>query len=242
MIVDAATFALLTGLVAVATIVTVVAIARGAAPMKMAGRLAYGLYLYTLVVSSAALAITAARALGVAVPRAVSGLPFQVLIYRGWLVVGAGVGAVAMIVIRALTRVRPPATRDAVSAFVTSPYLRKALCLSVALSFVAVEIGKLAHDGDMRQFFLQSGYAVWFLYAVMALELLGAAGLLIPPTTIPAAAGLSLLMIGAIATHYRNGDPFTDSLEALHLLVILACIIVIVSTTRRAQVQGRPKT
>lgn len=40
-------------------------------------------------------------------------------------------------------------------------------------------------------------------------------------------------MAGAIGTHYRNGDPFTDSLEALHLLIILTCIIVIVSTTRR---------
>lgn len=183
---DVGTFALLTGLVALGTAVMIAP----RMPVRMAGRLAYGLYLYTLVVSCAALAITTARAFGMAPPGAMMGLLFQVLLFRGWLVVGAGVGAVAMIVIRAFTRVphiyaRTAPERDAASAFVTSPYLRQALCISVALSFVAVEVGKLAHDGEMRDFFLQSGYTVWFLYAVMALELLGAIGLLVPTVTIP---------------------------------------------------------
>lgn len=34
-------------------------------------------------------------------------------------------------------------------------------------------------------------------------------------------------MLGAIRTHVHNGDPFADSLEALHLLILLVSIIVI---------------
>jgi hypothetical protein len=44
---------------------------------------------------------------------------------------------------------------------------------------------------------------------------------------LPAAFGLSLVMIGAIRTHLHNHDPFSDPLEALHLLMLLACILLI---------------
>jgi putative oxidoreductase len=85
----------------------------------------------------------------------------------------------------------------------------------------------LMHDAEMRQFFLVSGYAVWFLYFVIAAETIGAIGLFISKLIIPAASGLAILMVGAIFTHYRNNDPFSDSLEAFHLLILLACILII---------------
>jgi uncharacterized membrane protein YphA (DoxX/SURF4 family) len=124
--------------------------------------------------------------------------------------------------------------RDATRSFVTSPDLLNGVCVSVSLSFVCTEVGKLAHDADMRQFFLQSGYSVWFLYFTMVAETCGAIGLLFRKTLLTAAFGLMIIMAGAISTHLHNRDPFSDSLEALHLLTLLMCIVLIRSFGKRA--------
>ena len=114
-----------------------------------------------------------------------------------------------------------------------------ALSVYVALNFFGFEIGKALHDADMRQFFLASGYPVWSMYAVMAVETLGAIALLIPRVRIAAAMVLALVMLGAIATHARNGDPFADSLDALRMLLALACILLLArSLTARGRMTG----
>jgi uncharacterized membrane protein YphA (DoxX/SURF4 family) len=237
--IDAGTFAWLTGCSALVVAVTLLLIRSEA----IARRLARGLYLYTIAISSVTLVVTAVRSSGVARMSALTGLPFQILLYRGWLVVGAGVSAVAILAVRAYRSggASPAPTpsrsrsrrRRAADIFAASPDLLRALVVSVTLSFIAVEIGKLAHDADMRQFFLQSGYPAWFHDVVMGLETLGALALLVPTLRIPAAAGLCVLMVGAIQTHHRNGDPVTDSLEAIHLLILLVCIILIIAGRTR---------
>src|SRR5262245_48093242 len=85
--------------------------------------------------------------------------------------------------------------------FPRSAWTLRGLCAFTALGYLAIEAGKLAHDAEMREFFIGSGYPVWTMYAVMAAEVLGAIGLLVPRTRFPAAAVLSLLMLGAIGTH-----------------------------------------
>ena len=149
-----------------------------------------------------------------------------ILIYRGWVVIGTAISSVVLTLVDmgAGTRLR---TRNATRSFVSSPYLLRGLCLSVSISFICTEIGKVAHDAEMREFFVQSGYPVWFLYFVILAETFGAVGLFFPRTLLAAAFGLTLIMAGAISTHLRNRDPFSDSLEALHLLVLLVCIILI---------------
>ncbi len=69
---------------------------------------------------------------------------------------------------------------EAIRAFVTSE-LRDQRCVLFGVRFhsVCTDIGKLAHDSDMRQFFLQSGYTIWFMYFIMAAETAGAIGLLL---------------------------------------------------------------
>jgi uncharacterized membrane protein YphA (DoxX/SURF4 family) len=229
--IDTTTFAWLTVCSALVTLIALFLIRSETG----ARRLARGLYLGVAIVGVVTLAVTLVRSVGMARLSALTGLPFQILLYRGGLAIGAGVGAVIVLALRALRRDRAvtPAWR-AGNAFVASPDLLRMLVVSVVLSFIAVEIGKLAHDADMRQFFMQSGYPFWFHYAVMGLELLGALGLLVSTVRIPAAIGLSLLMAGAIATHSRNGDPFTDSLEAVHLLILISCIASIAATNSRA--------
>ncbi len=149
------------------------------------------------------------------------------LLFRGWVVIGVAVSSAVLVVLNATLGMRRAAGNQAMRAFVSSPYVLQGLCFSVSLSFLCTEVGKLGHLADMRQFFLQSGYAVWFLYFIMIAETLGAIGLLIRWTQVPAALGLMVIMVGAIRTHGHDGDPFSDSLEALHLLILLGCIVVV---------------
>jgi uncharacterized membrane protein YphA (DoxX/SURF4 family) len=162
---------------------------------------------------------------------------FRVLIYRAWLVIGTAVSCAVLLVLNGHVSSRFAVASKATQVFLTSSYVLKGISLSVSISFICTEIGKLAHDTDMRQFFLQSGYPVWFLYFIMIAETVGAIGLLSPRTVIPSALGLSAIMIGAIGTHIRNRDPFSDSLEAVHLLLLLACLLVIRLLRGRSPVQ-----
>ena len=147
-----------------------------------------------------------------------------------WIVLG--IGAAAAILSRRRNGM-------ATETFVRSPLLPWGLCLFAALSYLAIEAGKLAHDAEMREFWIASAYPVWTMYAVMAAEVLGAAGLLVPRTRVWAAAGLSLLMLGAIGTHAKNGDPFSDSLDAVRMLVMLAAIMLLSSRSPGKHISNR---
>ena len=152
---------------------------------------------------------------------------FRILTYRAWLVIGTAVSCAVLLILGNNAEERVAVANNAARTFLTSPCVLKGISLSVSMSFISTEIGKLTHDAEMRQFFLQSGYPVWFLYFIIMAEIVGAVGLLVPRTASVAALSLSGLMIGAVGTHLHNRDPLSDSLEALHLLVILGCILVI---------------
>ena len=152
---------------------------------------------------------------------------FRVLIFRGWIVAGVGLSAAAFMLLNLSGTATSNLQMQAARQFLASSLVLRGLCLSVAIAFICTEIGKLTHDGEMREFFQQSGYGVWFLYFIIAGESIASLGLLFRRTTLPAAVGLSAIMVGAIATHAHNGDPFSDSLEAFHLLICLASIIAL---------------
>jgi len=80
----------------------------------------------------------------------------------------------------------------------------------------------------MQQEFAVYGLPSWSVQVVGALKLLCAAGLIIgiwvPGVTLPAAAGLAVLMVGAIAMHIKVKDPLKKSLPALTMLVM--CLLV----------------
>lgn len=143
-------------------------------------------------------------------------LLLRIVGHVGWLVVGTAVAAALL----AVFRPKAAATR----AFTAAPTLSAGLAFYVACAFFGFEIGKAAHDAEMRQFFIGSGYPIWFMYAVMAAEIAGALGLLFARTRLLAACWLGMVMIGAIATHVRNGDPFSDSLDAVRMLILAVCI------------------
>lgn len=197
-------------------------------------RLARVFHGFCVAAGAAVLAATVLSIAGlVPIRGAYAGL-FRAAIFRFGLVLAAALAA-SVSLGRAVAR---PKARRAALAFAASPFLIRGLCVSVALAFLATELGKLAHDDEMRDFFTASGYPVWFLYAVIAFETIGAFALLAPGVRLVAAAGLALVMVGAIATHARNGDPASDSYEAAHLLVLLLSILWIGVVRTRPEIGG----
>jgi uncharacterized membrane protein YphA (DoxX/SURF4 family) len=181
-------------------------------------------YFFCVALSLTALAANLLSVSGLLPMKGTLGTIYQALIFRLWIVTGMGIVSMVLSLLREF---RSFASNHTIRSFVASPYVLRGICFSVSISFLAVEIGKLTHDADMRQFFLDSGLPVWFLYFVIVAETLGAIGLFLRKLILPAAFGLAILMVGAIFTHYNNGDPFSDSIEAFHLLILLICIIVI---------------
>lgn len=131
-----------------------------------------------------------------------------------WFVLGAALVLGAAWV---LGRIGPDTARTAAAA--TAIY--------VAMSFLGFEIGKAAHDAEMRQFFAASSLPIWFMYAVMAVESAAAIGLFFARVRVFSAGTLLIVMLGAVGTHLRNGDAIQDSYDALRMLVLLAAILLL---------------
>jgi DoxX-like family len=102
--------------------------------------------------------------------------------------------------------------------------------------FILVTVGKSISMPYMITFFHQSGYAVWFLYFIMTAEAAGGIGILLHfrlRTGIPAVVGLLLIMMGAVYTHWHNGDPFSDSYAAVDQLIGLSLLLALFLRERK---------
>jgi uncharacterized membrane protein YphA (DoxX/SURF4 family) len=114
----------------------------------------------------------------------------------------------------------------------TDNYLKKISSLTLwgitiltGFSFITESYWKAENCCKMMTFFTASGYHLWFLYFIMIAETLGGIGILLHfklRTGPVAAAGLMLIMIGALYTHNHNNDPFSDSYAALCQFIMLA--------------------
>lgn len=99
-----------------------------------------------------------------------------------------------------------------------------------ANEFIVATVGKSMYMADMITFFHESGYAVWFLYFIMAAETAGGIGILLHfrlRTGIAATIGLLLIMMGAVYTHWHNGDPFSDSYAAVEQIIGLSALLAL---------------
>ena len=83
--------------------------------------------------------------------------------------------------------------------------------------------------GSMVEEFAAYGLPVWFAYVIGALKVGSAlaliAGIWRPAVVLPAAALISILMLGALAMHARIRDPLKKFLPALGMLVLCLGII-----------------
>ena len=81
---------------------------------------------------------------------------------------------------------------------------------------------------NMREEFIAYGLPPWFMWAIgfvkVTLAILLIVGLWINSISRPAAIGVAVLMLGAVAMHVKVGDPWKKSLPAISLLVL--CLVV----------------
>jgi DoxX-like protein len=107
------------------------------------------------------------------------------------------------------------------------------IVLSVLLALAVFGAGgtKLAGTRRMREGAAHAHFPYPAWRGIGALEVAGGAGLLVglayAPLGIAAAIGLVLLMIGAVATHLRVGDPVTLALPALAHALVAAAVLVL---------------
>jgi uncharacterized membrane protein YphA (DoxX/SURF4 family) len=104
------------------------------------------------------------------------------------------------------------------------------LSIMLGNAFILATVGKATHMAEIWAFFQQSGYSKWFLYFIMTAEAAGALGILLHfklRTGIAATAGLMLIMLGAVYTHWHNKDPFSDSLAAVSQFVNMAMLLLL---------------
>ena len=81
---------------------------------------------------------------------------------------------------------------------------------------------------NMREEFTVYGLPDWFMFTIgflkISLSALLIVGLWVPALTKPAATGMALLIIGAIAMHFKAGDAPLKSLPAFVVLSLCALI------------------
>jgi hypothetical protein len=101
------------------------------------------------------------------------------------------------------------------------------LRILIALFFLVAAGMKFAGTAFEVAGFERFGYALWFMYVVGALQVVGALLLAMRGTAALGAALLAVIMLGAVGSHLRAGDPVTMAIPALILLVVLAGIAVL---------------
>lgn len=99
----------------------------------------------------------------------------------------------------------------------------------VALLLLGAGGAKLAGVPAVHQSFALLGLPRWFGYFIGACEVAGAIGLFIRPLSALAAAGISIIMLGALYFHATN-PPLAAGIPALLLLLLS----IYVFTRRRA--------
>jgi uncharacterized membrane protein YphA (DoxX/SURF4 family) len=81
---------------------------------------------------------------------------------------------------------------------------------------------------NMREEFAAYGLPAWFMWVVgglkVSLAILLIVGLWITPVSRPAAIGVAVLMLGAIAMHVKVGDPIKKALPATSMLLL--CLFI----------------
>jgi uncharacterized membrane protein YphA (DoxX/SURF4 family) len=117
------------------------------------------------------------------------------------------------------------------------------ISILTANAFLVATVGKSQHIEEMITFFKASGYAIWFLYFIMTAEALGGLGILLHfklRTGPLAAAGLAIIMLGAVYTHWHNKDPFSDSYAPVGQLVNLSLMLILYYFEQQADRKHQP--
>ncbi|GAA4360959.1 DoxX family protein [Kangiella marina] len=82
----------------------------------------------------------------------------------------------------------------------------KVLTVVLAIIFLVSGGAKLLGLEFELEAFSRWGYPLWFMYLTGVIEVVGGVALLVPRLASYAAVGLSVVMVGAVATHLINSE------------------------------------
>lgn len=105
-----------------------------------------------------------------------------------------------------------------------------AVSILCASFYFMVSIGKLKHATEMEEFFISSGYPAILNYIVIFFECIFSLALLIsfaPRVWLIAISGLLFILLGAVLTHVKNGDPIEDSFDAFMQILLLGLLLLL---------------
>lgn len=97
------------------------------------------------------------------------------------------------------------------------------LTVILALIFVSAGYSKVSGQEMMVQSFILFGLPDWFRLTIGTLEILGGVLLLVPAFTGTSAFGLSIIMIGAVASHAMF-TPLEGAIPAASIFLVLTYI------------------
>ena len=95
----------------------------------------------------------------------------------------------------------------------------------MGLAFIGAGGYGLLHASESAQNFVEMGLPGWFAYLIGAAEVLGGIGLLVPRTVRLAAAGLAVIMAGAVIMH-ATAIPGGMAKGTPALLLLLALLVL----------------
>jgi uncharacterized membrane protein YphA (DoxX/SURF4 family) len=110
--------------------------------------------------------------------------------------------------------------------------------------FFVVSIGKMRNAAEMEQFFIQSGYPASFNYVIIGVECVFSLAMIWHyklRTGLVSAIVLMGVMLGAIITHAKNGDPLEASYDAFAQLLILCLLTALFIVEKRYAGRNLPK-
>ena len=107
--------------------------------------------------------------------------------------------------------------------FVRKNWIWAAIVL-VSVGFSAAGIAKLMGVPMAHVSFAKLGLPAWFGYFIGVCEIAGAIGIYLRKLSALAAAGLGIIMIGAVGYHVAF-DPLTNAVPALVLLLLSGAIV-----------------
>ena len=94
----------------------------------------------------------------------------------------------------------------------------------MSLAFAVAGIAKLMGVPELHATFAKIGMPAWFGYFIGACEVAGAIGVYLRKLSALAAAGLAIIMIGAVGYHVTY-DPLEKAVPALVLLIIADLVV-----------------
>lgn len=111
-------------------------------------------------------------------------------------------------------------------------YATPVLAAVLVIAFAVLGTAKLAAAPAMRARAEHVGLGVDVYRRIGALEVLAVLGILVgaavPVIGALAAAGLILLLVGAVIAHLRNGDTFRELVPALVLAAVAVAFVILV--------------